>query len=64
MERGRHAAFILLTGPDTEGTVVLTKWKLKHDVPQSKVLPIGDGEATETDDNIKQAFNRLRFSDI
>ncbi|XP_019736536.1 protein FAM234A [Hippocampus comes] len=66
MERGRHAAFILLTGPDakdTEGTVVLTKWKLKHDVPQSKVLPIDDSEATETDDNIKQAFNRLRFSD-
>ncbi|XP_051927957.1 protein FAM234A [Hippocampus zosterae] len=66
MERGRHAAFILLTGPDsknTEGTVVLTKWKLKHDVPQSKVLPIGDSEATETDDDIKQAFNRLRFSD-
>ncbi|XP_077407067.1 protein FAM234A [Vanacampus margaritifer] len=66
MERGRHAAFILLTGPDTEdteGTVVLSKWKLKHDVPQSKVLLIGDGEAAETDDNIKQAFNRLRFSD-
>ncbi|XP_077358767.1 protein FAM234A isoform X2 [Festucalex cinctus] len=66
MERGRHAAFILLTGPDAddaEGTVVLNKWKLKHDVPQSRVLPIGDGEAPGNDDDIKQAFNRLRFSD-
>ncbi|KAM9774293.1 protein FAM234A isoform 1-T2 [Syngnathus typhle] len=68
MERGRHAAFILLSGPeakDTEGTVVLSKWKLKSDVPGSKVLPIGRSEAADTDDDddIKQAFNRLRFSD-
>ncbi|XP_061613290.1 protein FAM234A [Phyllopteryx taeniolatus] len=66
MERGRHAAFILLTGPgteDTEGTVVLSKWKLKHDVPQSTVRPIGDGKSSDTENDIKEAFNRLRFSD-
>ncbi|XP_054609548.1 protein FAM234A [Dunckerocampus dactyliophorus] len=66
MERGRHAAFVLLTGPgtrDTAGTVVLSKWKLKHDVPQSKVIPIGNNKDSTTDDDIKEAFNRLRFSD-
>ncbi|XP_057681367.1 protein FAM234A [Corythoichthys intestinalis] len=66
MERGRHAAFILLTGPsgeDTQDEVTLTKWKLKHDVPQSTVLPVGDEPSETDDDNIKEAFNRLRFSD-
>ncbi|XP_061911961.1 protein FAM234A [Entelurus aequoreus] len=65
MERGRHAAFILLTGPetsDTEGAVVLSKWKLKNDVPESKVRSI-ISEDSPTDDDIKKAFNRLRFSD-
>nr|XP_057917387.1 protein FAM234A isoform X2 [Doryrhamphus excisus] len=68
MERGRHAAFVLLTGPgtgDAAGAVGLNKWKLKHDVPQSKVIPIGDPdkESTTDDNDIKEAFNRLRFSD-
>lgn len=66
LERGRHAAYILLTGPGTEGaegTVVLSKRKLKQDVPQSNVLRIGTGEGSETNTVIKEAFNRLRFSD-
>ncbi|KAG7226359.1 hypothetical protein INR49_013770 [Caranx melampygus] len=67
LERGRHAAYFLLTGPQTEGeegTVVLSKRKLKQDVPSSKVLRIGTGGGSETnDDQIKEAFNRLRFSD-
>lgn len=66
LERGRHAAYILLTGPGTEGaegTVVLSKRKLKQDVPQSNVLRIGTGEGSETNEDIKEAFNRLRFSD-
>ncbi|XP_061564343.1 protein FAM234A [Cololabis saira] len=66
MERGRHAAYILLTGPEeegTEGTVVLVKRKLKQDVPSCRVLRIGPGGGTETNEDIKEAFNRLRFSD-
>ncbi|XP_023255914.1 protein FAM234A [Seriola lalandi dorsalis] len=66
LERGRHAAYFLLTGPKTkgdEGTVVLSKRKLKQDVPYSKVLRIGTGGGSETNEDIKEAFNRLRFSD-
>ncbi|XP_034415036.1 protein FAM234A [Cyclopterus lumpus] len=66
LENGRHAAYILLTGPATEGvegTVVLSKRKLKQDVPDSKVLRIGTGGTTDTNKDIKEAFNRLRFSD-
>ncbi|XP_054454876.1 LOW QUALITY PROTEIN: protein FAM234A [Anoplopoma fimbria] len=66
LENGRHAAYILLTGPGTEGaegTVVLSKRKLKQDVPDSKVIPTVTGGSTETDEDIKEAFNRLRFSD-
>ncbi|XP_076616758.1 protein FAM234A [Chaetodon auriga] len=66
LERGRHAAYILLTGPGTEGaegTVVLSKRKLKQDVPDSNVLRIGNDGGSETNEDIKEAFNRLRFSD-
>lgn len=66
LERGRHAAYILLTGPRTEGaegTVVLSKRKLKEDVPDSNVVRIGTGGSSETNEDIKEAFNRLRFSD-
>uniref|UniRef100_A0A3P9J350 Family with sequence similarity 234 member A n=1 Tax=Oryzias latipes TaxID=8090 RepID=A0A3P9J350_ORYLA len=65
MELGRHAAYILLTGPQTKGangTVVLTKRKLKQDVTLSNVLRIGSVEDSETNEAIKEAFNRLRFS--
>lgn len=65
MERGRHAAYILLTGPEeegAEGTVVLSKRKLKQDVPDSRVLRLGDG-TSKSSEEIKEAFNRLRFSD-
>ncbi|XP_039990684.1 protein FAM234A isoform X2 [Xiphias gladius] len=66
LERGRHAAYFLLTGPGTEGdegTVVLTKRKLKQDIPQSKVVRIGPGGGSETSEDIKEAFSRLRFRD-
>ncbi|XP_069547546.1 protein FAM234A [Brachyistius frenatus] len=66
MELGRHAAYIMLTGPVTagaEGTVVLSKQKLKQYVPYSKVLRVGDG-GSETNEDIKEAFNRLRFSKV
>ncbi|XP_060884549.1 protein FAM234A [Labrus mixtus] len=66
LERGRHAAYILLTGPGTEGaegTVVLSKRKLKQDVPISTVHRIGTGGSKETNNDIKEAFNRLRFSE-
>ncbi|XP_070783144.1 protein FAM234A [Enoplosus armatus] len=66
LERGRHAAYIALTGPGTEGakgTVVLSKRKLKQDVPDSKVLRIGTGGGSESNEDIIEAFKRLRFSD-
>ncbi|XP_059180612.1 protein FAM234A [Centropristis striata] len=66
LERGRHAAYIMLTGPRTEGaegTVVLSKRKLKQDVPDSNVLRIGTDASSESNEDIKEAFNRLRFSD-
>lgn len=66
LERGRHAAYILLTGPDTQGvqgTVVLSKRKLKQDVPESNVRYVGIDRGSETEDDIKEAFSRLRFSD-
>lgn len=66
LERGRHAAYIQLTGPTTEGaegTVVLSKRKLKQDVPDSNVHRISAGTGSETNEDIKEAFNRLRFSD-
>lgn len=66
LERGRHAAYIVLSGPgkeEGEGTVVLRKQKLKQEVPSSKVLRIGTGGGSETNEVIKESFNRLRFSD-
>lgn len=66
LEHGRHAAYFTLTGPGSEGaegTVILSKRKLKQDVPDSRVIRIGTGGDTETDENIREAFNRLRFSD-
>lgn len=66
LERGRHAAYILLTGPKTEGaegTVVLSKRKLKQDVPNSNVLRLGTSGGSESSEDIKEAFNRLRFSE-
>lgn len=66
LERGRHAAYITLSGPGTEGdegTVVLSKRKLKQDVPDGDVLDIVTGNSSDTTDDVKEAFNRLRFSD-
>ncbi|CAB1312326.1 unnamed protein product [Coregonus sp. 'balchen'] len=66
LERGRHACYILLTGPQgegTEGTVVLSKRKLKQDVTDSQVLRMGSISSKDTNEDIKEAFQRLRFSD-
>lgn len=66
LERGRHAAFILLTGPGqvgAGGTVVLSKQKLKEEVPTSTVLHIGSDQGSESNEVIKEVFNRLRFSE-
>uniref|UniRef100_A0A3B5L0U5 Family with sequence similarity 234 member A n=1 Tax=Xiphophorus couchianus TaxID=32473 RepID=A0A3B5L0U5_9TELE len=65
MERGRHAAYFLLTGPEAGeagGTVVLTKRKLKQDVPLCSVRHIRTSQQTHTDAEVREAFNRLRFS--
>ncbi|XP_067100278.1 protein FAM234A [Osmerus mordax] len=64
LEKGRHACYILLTGPQSkgeEGTVVLRKRKLKQDVSESRVLRIGAGGSSYSNEDILEAFNRLRF---
>ncbi|KAG9349929.1 hypothetical protein JZ751_026282 [Albula glossodonta] len=41
LERGRHASYIMLTGPQgegLEGVVTLTKRKLKEDIPESRIM--------------------------
>ncbi|XP_064178303.1 protein FAM234A [Anguilla rostrata] len=65
LERGRHACYIMLMGPQGEGlqgTVVLSKRKLKEDVPESRVLRLGVSPDEESDAEIKEAFDKLRFS--
>ncbi|XP_061088478.1 protein FAM234A [Conger conger] len=65
LERGRHACYITLTGPaDQErlGTVMISKRKLKEEVPESRVLRLGVSPEGESDDEIRAAYNKLRFS--
>ncbi|KAG7264989.1 hypothetical protein CRUP_017149, partial [Coryphaenoides rupestris] len=64
LERGRHACYILLMeqGTGGGGGVMLKKRKLKDDVVTGDVRRMADS-ATESDEDIKEAFNRLRFSD-
>ncbi|CAL8264222.1 unnamed protein product [Arctogadus glacialis] len=59
LERGRHACYFLLT--EGGGGVMLRKRKLKEDVVISRVHRLS--VTTETDETVKQAFSRLRFSD-
>ncbi|XP_017273727.1 protein FAM234A [Kryptolebias marmoratus] len=66
MERGRHAAYLLLTGPEKEqkeGAVLLIKRKLKQDVPLCEVRSIDNSGGSATKEAIMEAFNRLRFAD-
>lgn len=66
LEWGRHACYIMLTGPEgegAEGTVDLSKRKLKQDVTDSRVLRLGSISSKDTNEEIKEAFQRLRFSD-
>ncbi len=71
LERGRHAGYLVLTGPDgrqhaelgeTE-PVILTKRKIKEDVSESAVLKVGTDESATEEAEVKEAFYRLRFSD-
>ncbi|XP_026114160.1 protein FAM234A-like [Carassius auratus] len=70
LERGRHACYLVLTGPDgrrhvgpdeTE-TVILTKHKIKDDVSESIALRVSADEYI-SEEEVKQEFHRLRFSD-
>ncbi|KAG5262359.1 hypothetical protein AALO_G00274320 [Alosa alosa] len=71
LERGRHASYLLLTGPyasegvepEGAGSVVLTKRKLKSDVLDSTVLSVSGPVTQDNVEHVKEAFNRLRFSD-
>ncbi|XP_043945360.1 protein FAM234A [Protopterus annectens] len=63
-ERGRHACYVLLTGPSAEeelGTVSISKRKLKEDVVYSNVIRLSD-DASSSDEDVKQLFLNLRFS--
>ncbi|XP_067233745.1 protein FAM234A [Chanodichthys erythropterus] len=73
LERGRHACYLVLSGPDgrqhtelgeTE-PVILTKRKIKDDVSESGVLGVVADEpiSEDTEKSVKEAFYRLRFSD-
>ncbi|XP_012686502.2 protein FAM234A [Clupea harengus] len=71
LERGRHASYLLLTGPhasegvdpDGAGSVILTKRKLKSDVSVSSVLSVRGPLNEDKVEHVKEAFSRLRFSD-
>lgn len=73
LERGRHACYLVLTGPDghmhTEPSgmesVVLTKRKIKDDVSESEAFSVVPDEPVSqyTEDSVKEAFYRLRFSE-
>ncbi|XP_067291402.1 protein FAM234A isoform X2 [Pseudorasbora parva] len=73
LERGRHAGYLVLTGPDgrqhaeLNGTesVILTKRKIKDDVWESSVLGLAADEPVSKDMEkyVKEAFHILRFSD-
>lgn len=73
MEQGRHACYLVLSGPDgrqrtelgeTE-PVILTKRKIKDDVTESGVLGVEADKpiSEDTEKSVKEAFYRLRFSD-
>ncbi|KAK7123352.1 hypothetical protein R3I93_021691 [Phoxinus phoxinus] len=73
LEQGRHACYLVLTGPDgrrhaelgeTE-PVILTKRKIKDDVSKSGVLGVAADEpiSEDTEKSVKEAFHMLRFSD-
>lgn len=71
LERGRHAGYLVLTGPDGRQhaelgemePVILTKRKIKGDVPESAVMRVGADEWAAEEAEVKEAFYRLRFSD-
>ncbi|RXN25872.1 protein FAM234A-like [Labeo rohita] len=69
LERGRHACYLVLTGPDGRqhaelgetDPVMLTKRKIKDDVSESGVMGVAVDESSSKE--LKEAFYRLRFSD-
>ncbi|XP_056307100.1 protein FAM234A [Danio aesculapii] len=71
LERGRHASYLVLTGPDgrrhtdDREPVILTKRKIKKDVEESEVYGVTADEliSKDAEDSVKEAFHRLRFSD-
>ncbi|XP_066545310.1 protein FAM234A [Amia ocellicauda] len=66
-EKGRHACYVMLTGlgpaGDTgvEGQVTLSKHRLKEDMKNSTVLRLPDDTGSDSDQDIKEGFDRLRF---
>ncbi|TRY92897.1 hypothetical protein DNTS_005711 [Danionella cerebrum] len=71
LERGRHAAYLVLSGPDgrqhssNSEPVILSKRKIKMDVRESKVYGVSSEEpiSEDAESSVREAFHRLRFSD-
>ncbi|XP_076998457.1 protein FAM234A [Tamandua tetradactyla] len=63
LERGRHAAAVLLTGPagpDAPGLFSVVKHKVKDLVPGGRVLRLGAG-GPDSDQAVRDRLSRLRF---
>ncbi|XP_003417849.2 protein FAM234A isoform X2 [Loxodonta africana] len=62
-EPSRHAAYILLTGPESPaepGLVSVTKHKVRDHIPDSRVVHLGQDRA-DSDQAIRDRFSRLRY---
>ncbi|KAM9208451.1 protein FAM234A [Dugong dugon] len=62
-EPSRHAAYVLLTGPESPaepGLVSVTKHKVRDRIPDSRVVRLGQDRA-ESDQAVRDRFSRLRY---
>ncbi|XP_049760647.1 protein FAM234A isoform X2 [Elephas maximus indicus] len=62
-EPSRHAAYVLLTGPESPaepGLVSVTKHKVRDHIPDSRVVHLGQDRA-DSDQAIRDRFSRLRY---
>ncbi|XP_008119102.3 protein FAM234A [Anolis carolinensis] len=66
-EKSRHACYVLMTGPDvsgtSDGTVVLSKRRLKEDVTTGRVLRLGP-LAQMTKQEVRDHFLRMRYRSL
>ncbi|XP_045141950.1 protein FAM234A [Echinops telfairi] len=63
LEPSRHAAYVLLTGPESPaapGLVSLAKHKVRDSIASSRVMRLGHDQA-KSDQAIRDRFSRLRY---